>query len=131
MCVGKYTDMSSVAHSNQGSAESVCAPMQPSKRKKRDQSSRSADLTALIVVIAASVMHVQQPPSIQTKGINHLTAPGNMCEAPAAKKKKKKNCSRASMVLYQHLIRLSKDPRWLLLQGGVYTKNLSGTAGLD
>lgn len=85
-CVGKYRDMLFVAHSNQGSAESVCAHAAV-KRKKQDQSSCSAHLTMLIVAITASVMHVQQPPSIQTKGINHPSAPGNMCEAPAAKKK--------------------------------------------
>lgn len=64
--MGKYTDRLSVAHSNQGSAEYVCAHAAV-KRKKQDQSSRSADLTMLIVVITASVMHVQQPPSIPNK----------------------------------------------------------------
>lgn len=88
--MGKYTDMLSVAHSNQGSAESVCAHA-AAKRKNRDQSSRSADLTMLIVIITASVMHVQQPRPSTQKGLTIFLAPGNMCKAPAA-----------STVLWQH-----------------------------
>lgn len=69
-CMGKYTDMLFVEHSSQSSA-SVCPCTR--QTQEQDQSSGSADLTTLFVIITASVVRVLQPQSSQTKGINQLS----------------------------------------------------------